>query len=289
MENKLFNNPEYHSPQTLDEVLQLLDNYGEQAQIISGGTDLIPKMKARVLMPDHIIGLKQIENLDFIDYDSEKGLWLGPATTLGKTERHPIIQSLYPVLYEGIHSMASTQIRNAGTVIGNICNAVPSADTAPALLVLNAEIRISSSASERTVPIAEFFTGVCRTVLKPNEVVTGIHIPVPTEGAIMKYYKCSPRRALDLAVVGVATFVVVKDGICEDARIALGAVAVTPKRASRAEKMITGQKITPELITQVSEFAATEECSPIADMRATKEYRQELVRLSVRDGLLLAL
>lgn len=287
-DEKLYNEPYYHVPQSLEEALELLDTYGARAKIIAGGTDVIPKMKAMVLTPDHLISLRHIAGLDFIEYDGEGGLRIGPMATLRKTEANSVVKSLYPALFEGMHSMASTQIRNAGTIIGNICNAVPSADTAPALMVLKAEVRIRSLSGERVVPISDFFTGVCKTVLHPNELVTELHIPKPENGAVMKYYKCSPRRALDLAVVGVATYVVVKNGICEDARIALGAVAITPKLACNAEKILVGEELTPELIDRAAEIAALEDCSPITDMRATKEYRQELVRLSVRDGLLLA-
>lgn len=278
-------NFEYYAPDTVDGVLALLDKYGEEAKVISGGTDFIPKMKALVWNPGYVIGLKQIKKLAYIDYDCKTGLHIGAETTLRTVENHPLIRKLYPALYEGIHSMASTQIRNAGTIAGNICNAVPSADTAPPLLVLDASLKIVNSKGERIVPIDEFFTGVCRTILEPNEIITEIILPKVSDGTVMKYYKSSVRKALDLAIVGVATNIKIVDGICKEAKIALGAVAITPKRAYETEKMLIGKPFTEKLIEEAALYASTQECSPISDIRASKEYRRELVRLSVRDGL----
>lgn len=288
-EKKTKNDFEFFAPGTLKEALELIDRYRDSAKLMSGGTDFIPKMKALAVTPDQVIYLKNIKELSYIDYDCRLGLRIGAETPLKKVEEHPVVKEVYPALREGIHSMANTQIRNAGTITGNICNAVPSADTAPPLIVLDASVRIQSVEGERSVPIAEFFTGVCRTCLADNEIVTEIMIPNPEKNAVMKYYKSSARQALDLAIVGVATKVVLdKEGFVKDARIALGAVAVTPKRAYQAEEMLSGRRLTEELIEEAAAFAANQECAPISDIRASKEYRRELVRLSVRDGLRLA-
>jgi len=289
MSAKSTSNFEYHAPASVGEVVELLDKYGENAKLISGGTDFIPKMKALVLTPDHVISLKNVKGLSYIDFDCSKGLRIGARTTLRNLENHPVVRAVYPVLYQGIHSMASTQVRNRGTMVGNICNAVPSADTAPALLVLNAIVKIVGPKEERTVPIEKFFTGVCKTVVAPNELVTEVALPAVPEGAVMNYFKSSTRRALDLAIVGVAANIIAEDGICKDARIALGAVAVTPKRANKTEEMLIGKELTEELIDRAALFAANEECNPISDVRASEEYRRELVRLSVRDAVKAAL
>ncbi len=288
-EKKTKNDFEFFAPETLEEALRLLNRYRTRAKLMSGGTDFIPKMKAHVVTPDQVIYLKNIKELSYIDYDCKSGLRIGAETPLKKVEEHPVIKAVYPALQEGIHSMANTQIRNAGTITGNICNAVPSADTAPPLIILDASLRIQSVDGERIVRVADFFTGVCRTCLADNEIVTEITIPNPEKNAVMKYYKCSARQALDLAIVGVATKVVLDDkGYVKDAKIALGAVAVTPKRAYQAEEMLIGRKLTEKLIEETAEFAANQECAPISDIRASEEYRRELVRLSVRDGLKLA-
>lgn len=279
-------NFEYHVPETLEEAIALLDTYGAAGKVIAGGTDLIPKLKAGVAKFDHMISLKKVEELKHITFDPEKGITIGANVDLRTTEHNPYVQKYYPALYQGMHSMANTQIRNRGTVAGNICNAVPSADTAPALLVYEAQIKIVSADGERTVPIGEFFTGVCRTVLEPNELVTEIFIPLPKENAYSIYYKYAIRKALDLAMIGVAVNVETDaENIVEKAKIALGAVAVTPKYAQKAEAMILGQKLTDELILKAAETASQEDCAPISDIRATADYRRRMVFVHVRDAL----
>ena len=185
--------------------------------------------------------------------------------------------------------MSNTNIHNTSTVTGNICYAVPSADTAAPLLTLEAVLTVRSVEGERIVPIGELFAGVRRTTLKKNEIVTDIFVPEPQEGAVMAYYKNPCRKALDLAIAGVATYVVMDGEVCREARIAMSAVAVVPKRAPEAEAMLKGQVLSAELIERAAEHASLHECSPISDIRASAEYRRELVRLSVRDGLTLAL
>lgn len=279
-------NYEYHVPADVKEALSLLEQYRSDCKLIAGGTDLIPKLKAGIAKFSHMISLKQLEELKHIDFDPSKGITIGANVDLRTTEANEYVQKYYPALYTGMHSMANTQIRNRGTIVGNICNAVPSADTAPALLVYGAEIKIVSNRGERIVPIDQFFTGVCRTVLEPDELITEIFIPRPDEKAVSVYYKYAIRKALDLAMVGVAVNVTVDEELTvQDARIALGAVAVVPKRAAHAEKLILGQKLTDELILQAAEIAAKEDCAPISDIRATAEYRRKMVAVHVRDGL----
>lgn len=276
---------EFHLPQTLDEALEILGKYGEDAKVIAGGTDVVPKLKARVFEPGHIVDISRIKELNYLNYDEETGLHVGAAVTLKNLEKSDIVKKVYPALYQGSSSIASTQIRNSGTLAGNVCNAVPSADSIPSLLALGAEVKIVSKNGERIVPLNEFFVGVCKTVVKPDEIVTGFHIPVPAKGSKSVYFSQTARRALDLAIVGVAVSGVVEDGVCKDIKIGLGAVAPTPKRAYEAEKMLIGQKLTEELIEQAAECAGYKDCSPITDMRATREYRQDMVRVHARNAI----
>ncbi len=276
----------YHAPLSIDETISLLEKYGRNATVMAGGTDVIPKMKGGVLKPEQLISLTNVKELEYINYDEENGLQFGASVTLAQLERNKIIRDLYPALYDGCHNIASTQIRNAGTLVGNICNAVPSADTAPALLVLGAKIKVVSKKGARLIPIEDFFKGVCKTVLEPEELVTEVQIPPKKSGESSIYYGFTLRKALDLAIVGVAVNLRVKDGICEDAKIALGAVAITPKRVKTAEALLIGQKITEELARKAGDAAADSECCPISDMRASKEYRRELVRVLIKDGIL---
>lgn len=279
-------NFEYHVPGTLRETLELLDRYGAACKVIAGGTDLIPKMKAGIAKFEHLISLKNVEELKHLSFEPEKGIHIGANVDLRTTEQDETVRQYYPALFQGMHSMANTQIRNRGTVAGNICNAVPSADTAPALLAYEAEVVIMSKAGKRVVPIGEFFTGVCRTVLKPEELVTEIFIPLPDREAYSIYTKYAIRKALDLAMIGVAVNVTLDaDKVVRDAKIGLGAVAITPKRAPKAEALLLGQKLTEELIGQASETASREDCAPISDIRATADYRRRMVYVHVRDAL----
>ena len=276
---------EYHAPLTMEELFGILDEYQEKAVIIAGGTDVVPKLKGRVLSPEHVVDISGIKELSYLKYDEEKGLQIGSTLTLKELEASNIVKEKYPALYQGSSSIASTQIRNVATIVGNICNAVPSADSAPSLLVLGAKVKILSSKGERIVPIEEFFTGVCRTVLKRNEVVVEVQIPAPKAGVKSVYYSHTARRALDLAMVGVAVSGTVKDGKFEDVKIGLGAVAIIPKRALEAEALVNGKEVTKELIEEAAELACMKDCSPITDMRATSEYRREMVRVLTRNGL----
>lgn len=276
---------EYHAPLSMEELLGILDAYQEKAVIIAGGTDVVPKLKGRVLETEHVVDISGIKELSYLEYDEKEGLRIGATLTLKQLEASKIVKERYPALYQGSSSIASTQIRNVATIVGNICNAVPSADSAPSLLVLGAKVRIKSSKKERIVPIEEFFTGVCRTVLKKDEVVTELQIPAPEQGRRSVYHSHTARRALDLAMVGVAVSGIVEDGICKDVKIGLGAVAVTPKRAYGAEKLLLGKTVTKESIEEVAECACKNDCAPITDMRATSGYRREMVRVLTRNGI----
>lgn len=289
MESKILNDFCFHKPKTLDEALVLIDKYQENGLLMEGGSEVIPNMKSLVVTPDHIISLKHIPEFFYLRYTPGEGLHIGPSTTLTKIEYDPDVQRVYPSLYQGIHGMSNTAIHNISTVTGNICYAVPSADTAAPLLTLKAVLSVKSVDGERKVPIGELFAGVRRTTLKKNEIVTDIFVPEPDPKAVMAYYKNPCRKALDLAIAGVATYVVMDGDVCRDARIAMSAVAVVPKRAFEAEAMLKGQVLTDELINAAAEHAALHECSPISDIRASADYRRELVRLSVRDGVMLAL
>lgn len=279
-------NFEYHVPASLSDALSLLKQYGSDSKIIAGGTDLIPKIKAGIAEFQHLISLKQIDELRKITYVPGKGLTIGANVTLRTAETCVEVQKYYPALYQGMHSMANTQVRNRGTIAGNICNAIPSADTAPALLVYQAVLKICNADGERDVPIADFFTGVGRTILQPEELLTEIFLPEPKAGAFSLYYKYAVRKALDLAMIGVAVNVKTDSkNTVDDLRVALGAVAVTPKLAENTQKYLLGQVLDEEHILQAAKIASEDDCLPISDIRATAEYRRRMVYVHVRDAL----
>jgi CO/xanthine dehydrogenase FAD-binding subunit len=272
---------EYVQPKSLDEALSLLAEHKGKAKLIAGGTDLLPKMKGReIKAPTHVIDLKGLPDLDYIKYDEGDGLAIGALATIHAVETSPIIQQKFSVLAQAASSMASTQVRNRGTVAGNICNAVPSADSAPALLTLEARVTLISKEGERIVSLENFFTGPNETVLTDTELLAEIQIPNLPPNSRGVYVKLTPRRSMDLAVVGVAAVVIAEDGVCKDIRIGLGAVAPTPIRAKRAEDTIRGQQFTGELIERSAKTAADESCC-IDDHRASAEYRRRMVQALV--------
>jgi len=274
----------YLAPATLDEVLSLLSRYKGRAKVIAGGTDFVPKLKRREIgAPDYVIDLKTIPGLDNIKYDVS-GLSLGALVTIGAVENSAIIGEKFGILAQAARSMASPQVRNRGTIAGNICNAVPSADSAPALLTLGAKLKLISRKGERTVGIEDFFTGPSQTALADDEILQEIQIPHPPPNSQGVYLKLTPRRAMDLAIVGVAAVVTAQDGVCQDIRIALGAVAPTPIRAKEAEAILKGQKLDDALIEKAAKTAAGQS-RPIDDHRASAEYRRDMVEVLVKRAI----
>jgi carbon-monoxide dehydrogenase medium subunit len=270
---------DYLVPKTLDEALSLLSQYKGKAQVIAGGTDLVPKLKRReIKAPEYVIDLKGIPDLDYIKYDEGSGLSLGALTTIHAVETSPVIQEKFSVLFQAAESMASIQVRNRGTVAGNLCNAVPSADTAPALLTLEAKLRLISPKGERIVNIEDFFTGPKETAATDDEILQEIQVPSLPASSRGGYLKLTLRRAMDLAIVGVAVVAIPEDGVCKDIRIALGAVSPTPVRVREAEAVIKGQRLSDELIERAAQIAA-EGCCPISDHRASAEYRTDMVKV----------
>ena len=275
-------NFQYHAPKTLEEALELLAEYGDEARILSGGTDLLVKMKQRLIEPRHIISLRNLNELRGIK-PVEGGIYIGAATKLREIERSKLIAERLPLLHEAVRAIGSIQIRNMGTIGGNLCNASPAADSAVALMALGAELHAQSLEGERIIPIEEFFKGPGVTALKPVELLTAIYVPYPPDGFGWAFRKIG-RTSLDIATINAAAILTLHGGLIDLCRIALGAVAPTPVRAVRAEEHLRGRKPTPELIQEASELVV-EDISPITDVRGTAEYRVEASKTLVRDAL----
>lgn len=274
---------EYFEPRTVEEVVRILFMYGGEAKVLAGGVDLVPKMRKRQIQPKCLVSIQRIPGIDYIEGDGAEGLRIGALTSLRSIELSPAIQKDYELLHEAIHQIASIQVKNMGTAVGNLCVATPASDIALPLLVLGAKLRIVGLTQERTAPIEKFFIGVGQTVLQPSEIVTEVLLPSPpaaTGGAFLKLV----RTATDVAKVNVAVTVTVTDGICQDVKIALGSVAPTPIRANKAEEALKGKKLDQETIAEAAETAA-EETKPIDDIRSTAEYRKEVTKVLVRRAI----
>jgi len=272
---------EYHAPTSLEEAVDLLSRYGGEARVLAGGTDLLVKMKQRLVEPGHVINIKNIEELTRI---REAGgcVHIGAATRLRTIERSELIRIKLPLLCEAVSSMGSVQIRNMATLGGNLCNASPAADTACALLALGAEARIIGPEGARTVPLEEFFVGPGQTVMGADEMLAEVLIPLP-EGAGTSFMKIG-RTSLDIATINIAVALKVAGGAVADCRIALGSVAPTPIRAHGAEEFLRGKELTSEALEAVANIVS-EEIKPITDVRATAEYRREASKHLVVDAL----
>lgn len=280
---------EYHYPSSVSEVLDHLARYGEKAKLLAGGTDLLVSMKKRERTPEHLLNLKGIEELKGIRYDGSAGLNIGALVTMGDLERSELVREKFPVLFDAVRVMASPQIRNLGTIGGNLCSAVPSADSATPLIVSGASLEITGSSGNRTLPVEGFFKGPGESALDPDEIMVRIHIPSPPEYGSGAYLKLMRRKVLDLALVGAAAFIRLDSNskACKEARIALGAVAPTPIRVRKAEEALVGKEINETIADQVG-LIASREASPISDIRSSKSYREEMIKVLTKRAVMTA-
>jgi carbon-monoxide dehydrogenase medium subunit len=274
----------YLAPKTVTEAISLLSQYRGKAQVIAGGTDLLPEMKRRDKTPQYVIGLKNIPGLDNIEYDERQGLRLGPLVTIHDIETSPLIKEKYPVLSEAAAVLGSAQVRNLATVAGNLCSALPSADMAPGLIILGAGLKVAGGRGESIIAVENFFTAPAKSVLAEDELVLEIQVPAPPPNSGMVYIKHMPRGAMDLSMVGVAALVAIKDGVCHDVKIALGTVAPTPIRAVRAEEVLKGKPFDYALAERAA-LEAAQECEPRSSKRASAGYRSGMVKVLVQRAL----
>lgn len=266
------------APKTVEEACSLLSKYKGKAKVIAGGTDLLPAMRNREVTPAYIINVRSIPNLDYIHYTDAEGLKIGALATLYDIESSPIIREKFAMVADAASKIGTPQVRNMGTIGGNLCNAAPSADTAPPLIGLEAKAKINGPNRERVIALEEFFIGPGENALQADEILTEIQIPNPPPHTRGVYLKLPARTMVDLAVVGVAVVVTLddKERSIVDAKIVLGAVAPTPVRARQAEDIIKSKAISRELIEKAAEAAAGE-AKPISDLRGSASYRKEMV------------
>ncbi len=275
---------EYLAPKTLDEACQLLKEKGPDARLMAGGTDLLIKLKRGAIHAGTVIGLKKIPGLDIIRVERNRGLTIGATALLADVASHKEIMKYFPAVAYAASVTANVQIRNMGTVVGNLCNAAPSADNAPVLLVMDAELIIVGTEGERKVKLNEFFNGPGATVLKPGEIVREIFVPWPPSHAGVSYQHISPRSKVDISAACVGALVVMEGKVCTEARVALGAVAPTPMRAKRVEKLVAGNELTAGLLDEAGKVASRE-CKPISDVRASAQYRRKMIAVLTRRAL----
>lgn len=274
---------EYHAPETLTEACTLLAELGDKATVLAGGTDVLHKMKVGKLAPEHLVSLKQLDDLRQIRHEAGRGIVMGALTSHNAIYTSKLLQEKYLSLPMAAHTMASNQICNMGTVGGNIVNGVPSADLPPILIALNAGIRLVSAKGERTMALEDFFHGAAQTHLAPGELLADITIPDQTATG-STYMKFGLRRSGALAVVGVAVSVTMAGDTLKDARIVLASAAPTVMRAKGAEEFLKGKKISDELLAEAG-IKAAQESRPRDSIRGSAEYRRNLVEVLTKRAL----
>jgi len=278
---------EIFQPTSIREAREIHVQHGPGGYFLAGGTDLVIAIKEKGLVPRYVVDLKRIESLSGIRQSADGSLTVGALTTMREIETSSVITSRFPFLSQSAAEVGSIQIRNRATIGGNIANATPSADVVPALLVLQAQVKISTSDGEKRVPLESIFLGPGKTIMQPGDLLTEITIPPAHANLRGEYIKFSPREMMDLAYVGVAV-ALVTDGnsnVCREARIALGAVSPFPMRARKAEAVLLNADINEDSAERAGE-AASGECAPISDVRASAAYRRHMVRVNTRRAIL---
>jgi len=268
---------ELHEPKTAREACRLLRDFGSKGKALAGGTDLLVLLKQGRAKVSHVINLKQIKGLDKLTFHQKKGLRIGALVTWAQLTEFDPVKKFYPLLHQAAESMGSQQIRNVATLAGNICHASPAANGPIPLLLYGAACQVRGPKEDRVLPVEKFFSGVQKNSLRKGEMLTSIQVSPPLPEAKGSFIKYALRKAMDLGTVNVGVLVTINDGRFGEVRIALGAVAPKPLRATRAERLLKGQQITDKLIREAADTAA-QQCSPITDVRASKEYRLAMVK-----------
>lgn len=276
-------NLHYIAPESLDDALRIKSERGANARVIAGGTDLILRMRDRVFTPDLLVDLRRLP-LGKIKH-SNGGVLLGPSVSLSQILEDEETRKRFPALIEACLPFAGPPIRNRATIGGNIVNASPAADLVPPLLAYDARVEMRTQSGSRELPLSELFTGPGQTVMEPEEILTGVRIPPLPDNSAAHFIKLGQRRSMAISVVNLCTRLsLASDGTVAEARIALGAVAPTPLRATAAERILTGMEIAPELLEKAAQ-SASEEISPISDVRASGDYRRRMTRVLVHRAL----
>jgi len=268
----------YLAPATLEEAIAMKKEHGDRAVFMAGATDIVIRLRDRLIAPDYVIDIKNIPGLGGVTFSESTGLHIGALATVYEIAADENVKRYYPFLAEAADSIGSKQVRNRATCIGNIVNASPLADTATPLYCCDAVVEIAGPDGKREVPIRNFILFVRKVDLKEGELVTGIRVPYIRDAKAV-FRKVSRRGEVDLSTV---CGTVLKTG--NEYRVSMGSVAPTPLRLDKTEALLSGKQLTPELIEQAAALAATE-VKPIDDVRADKQYRLDIVSYIVRDAL----
>ena len=274
----------YHTPASIDETLRLLAKHGSEARIIAGGTDLLIELRRGVRQAPVLIDISRVAGADQMRLDDDGLIHLGPAVTHNQAVASEVLRERGSPLAMACRQVGTPQLRNRATVIGNLVTASPANDTIAALWALDARLTLRSLRGERTLPLADFYHGVRRTALAPDEMVTAVTFPALNSDQRGTFVKLGLRRAHAIALVNAAVLLTFDGDTVTRARITLGSVAPTVIRAPEAEDALAGKSLSEKLIARAADLAA-EAAAPIDDIRAGADYRRQAVRVLVRRAL----
>jgi CO/xanthine dehydrogenase FAD-binding subunit len=275
-------------PSSLDALTAARAEYGPEAMMLAGGTDLGVQLRRHLRQPRYLISVRRVPDLDVLRLVDGAAV-IGARITHRAVEDSPLFAGAFTGLQEACATVGSIQTRNAGTIVGNLCNASPAADTPPVLLTLDAEVQVLGAAGARTLPLADFFQGYRRTALSDDEVVTAVRIPMPAVGTGSAFVKLGRRRAMEISIACVAARITLAvDGTVAEAGVGLGSVAAISTRASAAEDELRGSIPTPDSVRRAARAAAAA-ASPVDDHRASASYRREMVEVLTERALTRAL
>lgn len=276
---------QYFIAANVDEALHLLAAQKEQARLIAGGTDLVLELERGVRKGvQTLVDISRIPGLDEISVDERGWIHLGPLVTHNQCVASTLLRRAALPLVQACWQMGSPQIRNRGTIAGNLITGSPANDSISPLMALGARLLLRSAAGERQVALADFYTGVRKTVLQPEEMLVDISFPALKESQRGNYIKLALRNAQAISVINAAVILDLQDGVVQDAQITLGAVAPTIVHAREAEEFLTGKRLTGEVMQTAAQLAM-QSATPIDDVRSSAEYRHDMVRVTVRRGL----
>ena len=266
---------DYSAPSTIEEALDLLEELGDEAKILAGGHSLIPMMKLRFAEPEHLIDLNNIPGMAYADFENGH-LRIGAMCRETDLEDSDEIGQKFPIFHDAAKLIADPQVRNFGTIGGNLAHGDAANDHPAVMIALNAEVEITGKAGKRAVAIDEFFYGFYATAIEENEILTEIRVPV-MQGKVGNAYHKTERKVGDYATGGVAVQLVLDDsGTCTAAGIGLTNVNPTPMRAARSEEALVGTKVDAEAIAKAAQYAS-EDCNPSADLRGDEDYKRRII------------
>ena len=279
---------DYEAPTSVREAVDLLNEAGDRARPLAGGTDLLVQLRGRAYDLDLVVDSKNIPELNELTYDPDNGLTIGAAVPCYRIYGNSSVSTVYPGIVDAANIIGGTQIQGRASLGGNLCNAAPSADSVPAMIAYSGVARIAGPNGNREVALEDFCTGVRQTVLEQGEILVAMHFPTPAANSGANYIRFIPRNEMDIAVAGAGVSVELDNGSIQSARVTLASVAPVPLFVAEAGEAIAGKPATEETV-RIASGIARDAAVPITDMRGTIEYRKHLCEVLTRRALLTAI